>query len=125
MWATRLYTRQHVDLSDPEVKEISNEGIAIGEQLVREYPASAEFRRDLANALEISEYRALKSGPTPEEAEHALSVFRQVLGLRQAILADLLAGRPETFQPRCPIDAEATMVYPGCPLCYGRHRLVV
>ena len=113
VWATWLYTRQHLDLSDPAVREISNEGITIGEQLVREYPASAEFRRDLANALEINEYRALKTSPTAQEAENALSVFRRILGLRQAILADLSAGRPEALQPQRPIDSEATMVYPS------------
>ncbi len=113
VWATWLYTRLHSDLSDPAVKDISNEGVSIGEQLVREYPASAEFRRDLANALEMNEHRALQTSPTSEEAEKALTVFRRILELRQAILADLLAGRPEALQPRRPIDSEATMVYPS------------
>jgi serine/threonine protein kinase len=113
VWASWLYTRLYPDLSDPSVKDISNEGITIGEQLVREYPASAEFRRDLANALEMRENRALKSSHTPQEARNALSVAHRILAMRQAILADLSAGRPEALQPQRPVDAEANMVYPS------------
>ncbi len=118
VWATWLYTRLHPDLNDPAVRNISNEGLAIGEQLVRDYPASAEFRRDLANALEINEARALKSNPTPAEAENALSVYRRVLSLRRATLADLLADRPEALQPQRPIESEARMVFPS--VLYGK-----
>ena len=113
VWATWLYTRLHDDLSDPAVGSISNEGLAVGEQLVRDYPASVEFRRDLANALEINEDLAMKSNPKAAEAEHALSVYHRVLSLRQGILADLLANRPEAFQPQGPPDSEACMVFPS------------
>jgi serine/threonine protein kinase len=118
VWATWLYTRLHDDLSDPAVSSISNEGLAVGEQLVRDYPAAVEFRRDLANSLEISELRALKSNPTDAEAEHALSVYHRVLSLRHGVLADLLANRPEIFQPQHPTDSEAYMVYPS--VLYGK-----
>ena len=68
VWATWLYTRRHDALNDPAVSTISNEGLAVGEQLVRDYPASVEFRRDLANALVINEVRAMKTNPTAAEA---------------------------------------------------------
>jgi hypothetical protein len=100
------------------VRNTSNEGLAIGERLVRDYPASAEFRRDLANALEINEARALRSSSTPAEAKNALSVYRRILSLRRAILADLLADRPEALQPQRPIDSEAHMVFPS--VLYGK-----
>jgi hypothetical protein len=100
-------------LNDPEASSISNEGLAVGEQLVHDYPASVEFRRDLANALVINEARAMRSNPTAAEAEHALSVYQRILSLRQGILADLLANRPEAFQPQRPTDSEAYMVFPS------------
>jgi serine/threonine protein kinase len=112
VWATWLYTRLH-DLNDPAVNSISNEGLAAGEQLVRDYPASVEFRRDLANALVTNERRAMRSNPTAAEAQHALSVYHRILSLRQGILADLLADRPEAFQPQRPTDSEAYMVFPS------------
>ncbi|HEX4056064.1 MAG TPA: hypothetical protein VHX86_17515, partial [Tepidisphaeraceae bacterium] len=118
VWATWLYTRLHDDLSDPAVGSISNEGLAVGEQLVRDYPASVEFRRDLANALEMNEILAMKSNPTAAEAEHALSVYHRALSLRQGVLADLLANRPEAFQPQRPTDSEADMVFPS--VLYGK-----
>jgi serine/threonine protein kinase len=118
LWATWLYTRLHDNLNDPAVRSIANEGLAIGEQLVRDFPASVEFRRDLANALEINEVRAMRSNPTAAQAEHALSVYRQVLSLRRGILADLLADRPDAFQPQRPIDSEAHMVFPS--VLYGK-----
>jgi serine/threonine protein kinase len=118
VWATWLYTRLHDDLNDPAVSSISNEGLAVGEQLVRDDPASVEFRRDLANALEINEFRAMKTNPTAAEAEHALSVYHRILSLRQAVLADLLVNRPEAFQPQRPTDSEAYMVFPS--VLYGK-----
>jgi serine/threonine protein kinase len=118
VWATWLYTRLHDDLSDPGVSSISNEGLAVGEQLVRDFPASVEFRRDLANALEINEVRAMKSNPTAAEVEHALSVYHRTLSVRQGVLADLLANRPEAFQPQRPTDSEAYMVFPS--VLYGK-----
>jgi serine/threonine protein kinase len=112
VWASYFYTRQH-DLNDPGVRGIMDEGIATGEQLVREYPSSAEFRRDLSNILEDNEYHLLNSNPTPQEAKNALAVFQRVLGLRQEILADLLSGRPDSQQPQRPNDSEARIVYPS------------
>ncbi len=118
LWATWLYTRLHYNLNDPAVRSISKEGLAIGEQLVRDYPASVEFRRDLANALEINEVRAMRSNPTAGEAENALSVYRRLLSLRRGVLADLLADRPDALQPQRPIDSEAHMVFPS--VLYGK-----
>ena len=113
VWATWLYRRLHRDLNNPAVSSISNEGLAVGEQLVRDYPASVEFRRDLANALGNDEVSAMRSNPTTAQAEHALSVYHRILSLRQGVLADLLANRPEAFEPQRPTDSEAYMVFPS------------
>ncbi len=113
VWATFMYTRLRTNSNDPAVSSISDEGLAVGEQLVRDYPASVEFRRDLANALEVNEDHALNLNPTIAEAEHALPVYHRMVSLRQGVLADLLANRPEAFQPQCPPDSEAYMVFPS------------
>ena len=55
----------------------------------------------------------MKSNPTSAEAEHALSVYHRIMSLRQGILADLLANRPEAFQPQRPTDSEGYMVFPS------------
>ncbi|HEY1683942.1 MAG TPA: serine/threonine-protein kinase [Tepidisphaeraceae bacterium] len=113
VWASFIYTRLYPDLNDPAVRAISDEGVAIGEKLVEEYPASVEFRRDLANAFEVNEFNRFASSPTPQEAQKALSVFHRALKLREDILADLLANRPDAFLPRRPEQSEAQMVYPS------------
>jgi hypothetical protein len=112
LWATWTYTRLQKNSNDPAVSSISDEGLAVGEQLVRDYPASVEFRRDLANALEVDEDRTMKLNPTIAQAEHALSVYHRTLSMRKRVLADLRANRPESFQPKRPTDSEGNMVSP-------------
>ena len=55
----------------------------------------------------------MRSNPTTAQAEHALSVYHRILSLRQGVLTDLLANRPEAFQPQRPTDSEAYMVFPS------------
>jgi len=97
----------------PEMITLSNEAVAIGEQLIREYPASAEFRRDLANALEVNGFLVLGASPTVEEAKKALPIYRRIMELRQGILADLLTNRPEALGPQRSSQSEARIVQPS------------
>ena len=52
-----------------------NESISLGEQLVREYPASAEFRRELANALFVKSHvlLGLQANSAVRGGSHAFS----------------------------------------------------
>lgn len=86
-----------------------NEAVAVGDKLVHEYPASADFRRDLANALRMQSRFLLGKQPTPQSAAEAMPVRRRALELDQAILADLKSNRPEALQPARPEGDEGTM----------------
>ncbi len=81
---------------------MANEAIAIGEQLVREYPASAEFRRELANALMVKASRLLDKQATPQAAADALPFRLRALELNEAVFADFQANRPGLLQPERP-----------------------
>jgi tRNA A-37 threonylcarbamoyl transferase component Bud32 len=87
-----------------------NESVALGEQLVREYPASAEFRRELANALHVKSEALLGSKPTPESAAAAKPFRIRGLELHKAIWSDIKAGRPPIYQPERPEGDEARIV---------------
>ncbi len=96
---------------DPaEALSMVNESIALGEQLVREYPASAEFRREVANALNVKSHALLGLQPTPQSAAAAIPFCTQGLELHKAIWVDMKAGRPAIFQPERPEGDEARMV---------------
>jgi eukaryotic-like serine/threonine-protein kinase len=102
---------------------LSNEGLAIEEQLVKEYPDSIEFRRDLSNALQFNQRLAITLSPTPQNAEKALAAFQRILKLRQDVLADLLRDRPEALQPQRPTHSEAHLIYPG--IMYTRRDVAL
>ncbi len=96
---------------DPaEALSTVNESIALGEQLVREYPASAEFRRELANALFVKSQHLLESKPSPTSAAAAMPFRIRGLELQKAIWADMKAGRPAIYQPERPEGDEARIV---------------
>ena len=113
LWRTAEYDDPAVGLG------LTDEAIKIGEHLVEEYPASAGFRRDLANALNVRGY--LIANPSPDSARKALPFVLRSLGLKAAALADLEANRPEAFQPQRPRDSEADMLRPAS--CGGRMML--
>jgi tetratricopeptide (TPR) repeat protein len=79
-----------------------NQAVAIGEQLVQEYPASAEFRRELANALAVKSFLLLGDKPTARSAADAMPFRRRCLDLDEAIWADLKSARPEALLPERP-----------------------
>jgi tetratricopeptide (TPR) repeat protein len=101
-------TARHVDMA--EALSAVNESIALGEQLVREFPASAEFRRELANALNVKSHALLGRSPTPQSAAAAIPFCAQGLELHKAVWADMKAGRPAIYQPERPEGDEARMV---------------
>jgi len=87
-----------------------NESISIGEQLVQEYPVSAEFRRELANALFMKSQVLIWRNPTPLSTAAAMPFRIRGLELHKAIWADMKAGRPRIFQPERPEGDEARIV---------------
>ena len=96
-------------LAPPDALQNIDEAVAIGEQLVREYPASADFRRELANALSIKSSLVLGDHPTPQSIAAAIRLRSRCLELDKAIWADMKAGRAELFQPQRP-EGEAKII---------------
>jgi tRNA A-37 threonylcarbamoyl transferase component Bud32/tetratricopeptide (TPR) repeat protein len=94
----------------PEALANVNESIAIGEQLVQEYPASAEFRRELANALFVKSQVLIQRRPTPQSTAAAMPFRIRGLELHKAIWADMKADSPAIFQPERPKGDEARIV---------------
>jgi tRNA A-37 threonylcarbamoyl transferase component Bud32/tetratricopeptide (TPR) repeat protein len=97
-------------LSLPEALQDVNESVSLGEQLVQEYPASAEFRRELANALYVKSQVLIGRNPTPLLTAAAMPFRIRGLELDKAIWADMKAGRPKIFQPERPEGDEARIV---------------
>jgi hypothetical protein len=93
-----------------EALALANNAIAIGEQLVREYPASAEFRRELANALSCKSSNLIRPSPAPQAVAEAIPIRRRALELNVATLADLRSNLPGVLQPERPKDDAVRMV---------------
>jgi tetratricopeptide (TPR) repeat protein len=104
LWRTIRY------IDPPEALKKVNEAVAIGEQLVREYPASAEFRRELANALFVKSQVLIQRNPTPQSTAAAMPFRIRGLELHKAIWADMKAASPAIFQPERPQGDEARIV---------------
>ena len=97
-----------------EALVLLNDAIAVAEQLVREYPASAEFRRDLANALSVKSIilpgfgfgpqtpGKMNRGSAPLMLGEAIEIGRRAVELDEAVLADLKSNRPEAPLPKRP-----------------------
>jgi hypothetical protein len=97
-------------LSSAEALQDVNESISLGEQLVQEYPASAEFRRELANALFVKSAVLLGSNPTSKSTAAAMLFRIGGLEVHKAIWADMKADRPGIFQPERSEGDEANIV---------------
>lgn len=105
LWRVARYLAHDEALADV------NEAVVIGEQLVQEYPASVEFRRELANALNVKSMVLLHPlKPTPQTAAQAMPFCRRGLELDEALYADLKSNRPEVLQPERPAADEARIV---------------
>jgi eukaryotic-like serine/threonine-protein kinase len=101
--------RLSVNAAPDEGIALANEAVAIGEQLVAKYPDSAEFRRELANALRMQAFFLFNYNPTPQSVAKAISIRRRLLDLEQGIFADLTSNRPEAMQPERPKGDEGRM----------------
>ena len=97
-------------LSPVEALQDVNESVSLGEQLVKEYPESAEFRRELANALFAKSKALIARHPTPQNTAAAMPFGIRGLELHKAIWADMQAARPAIFQPERPQGDEARIV---------------
>jgi tetratricopeptide (TPR) repeat protein len=104
LWRTSRYVGPGEGLS------MVNEAVSLSERLVQECPASAEFRRELANALFVKSAVLLTRKPTPQSAAAAMPFRIRGLELHKAIWADMKAGRPTIFQPERPEGDEARIV---------------
>ena len=110
VWATYVYSRRRADLN---ARAISDEGIAVGEALVAEFPRSAEFRRDLANALEDNALGRFSGTTLADDPAARLAVGRRTFDMRKAVFNDLTARRPDALLPRRPDDSEGRIVSPS------------
>lgn len=105
-----------------EALVLLNNAIAIAEQLVREYPASTEFQRELANALSVKSIvlpglsfapqtlGQAMPGSAPQTLGETIQIGRRAVELDEAVLADLKSNRPETRLPERPEGDQARMV---------------
>jgi serine/threonine protein kinase len=104
LWRTARY------IGNAEALTNLDEAVAIGEQLVQEYPTSAEFRRELANSLFVKSTFMAGDNPTPRSATLAMPFRKRSLEIDEAIFADLKANRPEALQPERPEADEGRVV---------------
>lgn len=88
---------------------MADEAVSVGEKLVQDYPASAEFRRELANAIILKSMVALGPDPTPQSAAQALPIYHRALQLNASVLEDLKSNRPEALQPERPKGDQGRM----------------
>ncbi len=99
---------RYVDAAD--ALSMVNEAVSLSEHLVQEYPASAEFRRELANALFVKSAVLLGPKPTPQSAAAAMPFRIRGLEMHKAIWADIKGGRAAIYQPERPEGDEARIV---------------
>lgn len=91
---------------DPHRRPNMERSIAIREQLLKEYPRSAEVRRDLANIL--THYYTYQ--PTPADA---LAVLARSINLQEGLIEDMEKNLPDIWLPERPQDSEARLVKPS------------
>jgi serine/threonine protein kinase len=103
LWRTSAYT------APAEGAPMADEAVSVGEKLVEDYPASAEFRRDFANAIIMKSMIALGPDPTPQSAAQALPIYHRALRLNASVLEDLRSHRPEAMQPERPKGDQGRM----------------
>jgi serine/threonine protein kinase len=84
---------------------LSERALAIREQLVKEFPRSAEFRRDLANSLQGQGRSLARDDP----AAAIVPVMRSI-ELRAALIPELGQRTPEIFQPLRTLSSEARIL---------------
>jgi serine/threonine protein kinase len=93
----------------PEKTARSERRLALLEQLVAEYPHSAEFRRDLANQLAWYP----KAGELASDPAAALARVARANELRGAVAEAMVRNDPEVLSPLRPKDSEAQLLRPS------------
>lgn len=93
----------------PEKTVRSERRLTLLEQLVAEYPRSAEFRRDLAN--QIAWYP--KTGELASDPAAALARVARANELRAAVAEAMVRNDPEVLSPVRPWDSEAQLLRPS------------
>ena len=93
--------------------------LAIREQLVKEYPYSAEFRRNLANSLHVKARRIFDTN-----LDQALALIERATVLRRAVVADIETKLPGALLPARPRDSAAhlqkvTLIWTKRDVAYG------
>ena len=79
--------------------------LGIREQLVKEFPQSAEFRRELATSLQWQS--------RSEDPPTALAMLSRAADLRTSLAADMEQHIPEIWLPARPRDSEARLIRPS------------
>ena len=85
--------------------------LAIREQLVKEFPQSAEFRRDLATSLQWQGHQQAYHFQHDHAA--ALAMLSRATDLRRALVADMEQRIPAIWLPSRPRDSEALLLRPS------------
>jgi serine/threonine protein kinase len=107
VWALGL--AQPWNNSDPEYVSSSKRRLALLEELVREFPLSAEFRRDLANQLSWSPPSVING---TGDAAGYLADLTRANELRAALVSDMEKKNPAIWLPHRPKDSEALLLRP-------------
>ncbi|HTS17438.1 MAG TPA: protein kinase [Verrucomicrobiae bacterium] len=103
-WA--LWRKGLGSLDDSGSRAATARALAIREQLVKEFPQSAEFRRELATSLQWQS--RLEDDPAT-----ALDMLSRATDLRTALAADMEQNGPSIWLPSRPRDAEARLIRPS------------
>jgi serine/threonine protein kinase/tetratricopeptide (TPR) repeat protein len=103
----------------PNAVDTAQRALAVREQLVREFPRSAECRRNLANSLQ-----RCASLIAAGNLDDALALMARATQLRKDVLADLRNGVPEARLPLRPRDSAAylqkvTVIWTTRDVAYG------
>jgi len=93
---------------DTNTAACADRALAIREQLVKEFPQSAEFRRDLANSLHWHHIANDSKDPAV-----ALAEVIRASALREELLADMERNLSVIWSPARPRDSEALLLRPS------------
>jgi tetratricopeptide (TPR) repeat protein len=115
-WALGINTEWHRAI-DSQSGARSQRRLALLEQLVKDYPHSVEFRRDLANQLSLTAFRA----EIPADSQIRLDWMTRANKLRQENLAAMQAKDPTALEPWPDPDSEELIFHPT--LLYSKFDL--
>ena len=100
LWQSAFYT------SGSNRWIVAERALALREQLVKQFPQSAEFRRDLANSLQDHAYDL-------NDTKAELKMLGRAAALRESIIADFGNHVAAIWQPARPHGSEALLLRPS------------